>query len=400
MNASEVWLADLRVIDTETGVVSKSAMRVVDGHVAQIAEQPPAGSPTESLDGAYVLPGLISMHTHLQGIYPHSLRDVNEPVATTALRAAWRARQTVRAGITTVRCMHEQSAVDIALRESIRTGRSFGPRIFAAGRALTTTGGHAHRLGCRIADGEDEFLRAGREELAGGADQLKVMASGGLAGAGESLDKPQMTLAEMRGAVMAAEQHDTYVTAHSGGSATIRRGIEAGIRSFEHAYRLDTETAALMAEAEVFLTPTLVVTNVLEWMTALGFSAESMVRSRAVSDEHLESITRAVAAGVTIVMGTDFPPSSHDRGVPLAVREMELLVKAGLSPLGAIQAATRNASRLLAAPELGRVEIGSPADLVGVRGNPIEDIAAMEDITVVVQGGEIVRRGPFVGDPL
>lgn len=393
-----MWLTDLWLIDTEDGSATNCVIHVVDGRIAEISHQVPAGSSAESLGGVYVLPGLISTHTHLQGIWPNHLRDENEPASKTALRAAWRARQTLSAGITSVRCLHEQSAVDVALRDEIRAGRTVGPRIFASGRALTPTGGHGQGFGCRTADGGDGFLRAAREELAGGADQIKVYASGGLAHAGESLDEPQMTVEEMKGAVIAAEQHGTYVVAHAAGSASIRSGIEAGIRSFEHAYRLDHETAALMAESGVFLTPTLVATNVYEWMRTLGFAESSIERSRAAAGQHMEAIRRAIAAGVTIVMGTDFSPGSNDRGVPLAVREMEFLATAGLSPLGAVQAATRNAALLLRSPELGRIAVGHPADLIAVQGNPIDDISAMEQITMVMKGGDVVRRGPFAGD--
>ncbi len=372
-----MWLNDLHLIDPETGSIDDVAVEIRGQVVGEIASIPPAHESVESLGGAYVLPGLICCHTHLQGIWPAGLRDETEPAAKTALRAAWRAKQTLEAGVTTVRCLHEQSAVDIALRYAIEVGQVPGPRIFASGRALTTKGGHGDGLGCRIAAGHDGFLAAAREELEAGADQVKVLASGGLTHIGESLDEPQMTLDEMVGAVAAAEDHGTYVTAHAAGSATIRRGIDAGIRSFEHAYRLDRETADLLASTQRFLTPTLVVTQVLDWMAKRGFDREAIDRSRSISAEHLESIGRAIEAGVIIVMGTDIPPGSLDGGVPLAVREMELLVLAGLTPLEAIQAATSNAARLLRNPELGRIRSGGQADLIAIDGNPLEDIVAI-----------------------
>lgn len=393
-----MWLDDLHLIDPETGSIDDVAVEIRGQFVGEIASIPPANESVESLGGAYVLPGLICCHTHLQGIWPAGLRDESEPAAKTALRAAWRAKQTLEAGVTTVRCLHEQSAVDIALRHAIEVGQVPGPRIFAAGRALSTKGGHGDGLGSRIAGGHDGFLAAAREELKAGADHVKVFASGGLTHAGESLDEPQMTLDEMIGAVAGAEEYGTYVTAHAAGSATIRRGIEAGIRSFEHAYRLDQETAELMASTKRFLTPTLVVTQVFEWMARRGFDEEAIDRSRATSAEHLESIGRAIAAGVTLVMGTDFPPGSSDRGVPLAVREMEMLVLAGLSPLGAIQAATSNAAVLLGNPDLGRIRSGGQADLIVIDGNPISDISAMERITTVISSGLVVRRGPIPGN--
>lgn len=387
-----MWLTDLRLIDTESGSVVDAAVEVHDGTVRRIAESAPSAAESVSLGGQYVLPGLISCHTHLQALYPYELRDENEPASQTAERAAARARETLMAGITTVRCLHEQHAVDVPLRDAIAAGRSMGPRILAAGRALTTTGGHGHGLGCRVVDGADGFLTGGRAELAGGADHLKVFASGGLARAGEALDEPQMSLEEMTGAVAAARERGTYVAAHAASSAAIRRGLEAGIRSFEHAYRLDDNTAKLMVEAGAFLTPTLVVTHLPDWMRREGFDEAAVRRSEAAAERHLDGIGRAIAAGVTIVNGTDFPPGSEDRGVPLAIREMELEVRAGLSPLDAIRAATLHAAHLLRAPELGRLAEGGPADLIAVDGHPLDDIAAMGRISMVMQAGRIVRQ--------
>jgi imidazolonepropionase-like amidohydrolase len=387
-----VWLSNLLLVDTGTGATSRVALELRDGRIARIAERAPTRARGMSLDGAYVLPGLISCHTHLQAVYPYSLRDEHEDPAVTYERAARQARTTLRAGITTVRCLHEQHAVDVQLRDAIAAGREVGPRILAAGRALTVTGGHGDGLGCRVVDGAEGFLSGGRTELDGGADHLKVYASGGLARAGESLDEPEMSVEEMRGAVIAARERDTYVAAHTASSAAIERGLQAGIRSFEHAYRLDRETAAKMAAAGAYLTPTLVVTHLTAWKRANGFDEASIKRSSAAAEQHLDSIGRAIAAGVTIVNGTDFHPGSLDDGIPLAVREMELLVKAGATPLAAIQAATLNAARLIRRPELGQVLEGGPADLIAVDSNPVEDIAAMRRIRIVIAGGNVVRR--------
>lgn len=386
-----MWLDDLNLVDTETGEIGRRALQLQGGRVSRIEDVAPPRSRPLSLGGAYVLPGLIACHTHLQAHYPYSRRDEHEDPDVTYRRARTQAGRTLQAGITTVRCVHEQHAVDIRLRAAIQRGDALGPRIFAAGRGLTTRGGHADGLGARVVDGAEGFRAAGMAELEAGADHLKVYASGGLARAGESLDEPEMSLAEMRGAVAAASGYDTYVAAHAASSATIRLGLEAGIRSFEHAYSLDADTASLMAAAGAFLTPTLVVTHLPAWKRAHGFDEASIRRSSAAADEHLGSIGRAIAAGVTIVCGTDFPPGETNDGVPLLVLELELLVRAGLTPVQALRAATADAARLVGAPELGRIHAGGPADLVAVDGDPLDDIASMRSIRLVVQAGRVIR---------
>jgi imidazolonepropionase-like amidohydrolase len=386
-----MWLRNVRLVDTIDGSVTASSIEIVDGRVRSLGDPPPQAGSLD-LRGGYVLPGLISCHTHLQATYPYEARNPNERYESTLQRAITQANATLYAGITTVRCVHELHAVDLAVRDAIKQGTAAGPRIYAAGRGLTVAGGHGDGLGCRTATGEHEFEQAALAELNAGADHVKVFASGGLARAGESLDAPEMSFAEMRGAVRAAAGKGTYVVAHAAGSRAIARALDAGIRSFEHAYRLDEETAGRMAASSAFLGATLVVTHSASWMRSAGFSGSAITRSAVAADEHLESAARAIRAGVTMVNSTDFPPGSSDGGVPLVVREMELAVVAGLDPLGAIQAATLNAANLIGDPMLGRLQIGSPADMVIVDGNPAHDIRAMRDIKTVIQAGRVVRH--------
>lgn len=385
-----MWLRNLQLVDTLTGRVAPTSIEIADGAIRSVGDASGSGDSLD-LSGGFVLPGLISCHTHLQATYPYEARDPNERYERTFERAIHQATSTLMAGITTVRCLHELHAVDLSVREAIRRGAVAGPRIYAAGRALTVPRGHGDGLGGRVAVGEHGFEQAARAELAAGADHVKVFATGGLARAGESLDEPEMSASEMRGAVRAAADHGTYVVAHAAGSRAIAQGLDAGIRSFEHAYRLDEQTAARMAADSAYLGATLVVTHSPSWMQTAGFPESAIARSVAAADEHLESASRAVRAGVTMVNSTDFPPGSLDDGVPLAVREMELAVAAGLDPLGAIQTATVNAAALLGQPILGRTEIGSPADLVVVDENPLDDIRAMRRIRMVIQSGRVIQ---------
>jgi imidazolonepropionase-like amidohydrolase len=394
--ASETtWLDDLRVVDVSDGTSRAAALGITHGVVSDIAPRAPMGATVRSLGGVYVLPGLISCHTHLQASYPYSARDPNELPDVTFARASRQAEATLLAGITTVRTLHELHAIDLRVRAAVTDGSVVGPRIIAAGRGLTIPGGHGDGLGCRVASGEMGFHDAALAELDAGADHVKVFASGGLARAGEGMDTPEMTLDEMRGVVRAAESRGTYVVAHAASAAAIAQGLRAGIRSFEHAYRLDEATARDMASAGAWLTPTLVVTHSAAWQRRNGFDEASIERCAATAPGHEAGIRYALDAGVNIVNGTDFPPGSLDDGVPLAVREMVLLVRVvGATPLAAIRAATIDAARLVGRDDLGRIGIGARADLVVVPEDPLADITALERISLVMAGGRVIRDTP------
>jgi imidazolonepropionase-like amidohydrolase len=221
---------------------------------------------------------------------------------------------------------------------------------------------------------------------------VKVFISGGLNRAGEDLWRPEMTDGELRSVVRAAGEHDTYVVAHSGGSAVIRQALGQGVRCFEHIYSLDDETAAMLARPGVFATPTLCVTRSASWMRATGFPETSIERHLAAGEEHLASVRRAIRAGVTLVNGTDIPPGDLVDGTPAAVYELLMLAQAGLSPLETLRTASVNAAGLLGLGDrVGQIRPGYAADFVAVAANPLDDLAAMRTISLVVQGGRVVR---------
>jgi imidazolonepropionase-like amidohydrolase len=221
---------------------------------------------------------------------------------------------------------------------------------------------------------------------------VKIFISGGLASAGERVDKPEMTDREIRGAVRAADSRDSYVVAHSGGSAAIRAAIAQGVRCFEHAYQLDDDTAALLARRGAYLTPTLCVTRSQAWMAANGFAEATIANAASAADEHLASIQRAIRAGVTLLNGTDYPPGDLVDGVPVAVHELLLMADAGLSPHQALATVSVNAARLLGLHgHVGQVRPGYAADLIAVGANPLADITALRDISLVMQAGRVIR---------
>lgn len=387
-----MWLTDARVVDVVKGKIQDGmSVEISGGRIGAIRKHPGAGE-RMSLGGRYLTPGLISVHTHLSVVYPFSATDENENPGLTVLRSYERAKDALRAGVTTIRCVHELNQADLLLAEAGRAGWADVPRIVGAGRAISKPGGHGDGIGSVIADGPEAFREAALAELDSGCRHIKVFITGGIANLNEAFDHPEMSQAEMKATVDAAAKRDTYVVAHAGSSKAINWALDAGVRCFEHAYDLDQETAGRMAAKGVFLTPTLCVTRSQEWMRWKGFEEFQIETSLQVGPMHLASIRRAVAAGVTMVNGTDYPPGDPIDGTSVTVYEMGLMEGAGLHPRLALAGATSNAARLLGLEsEIGTVEQGKMADLVAVDGNPLTDVSAMRDISFVMQSGRVVR---------
>lgn len=387
------WLVNAKVLDVASGeVLEDHSVEIVDGAVAGLRKGLPANAEgVVDIAGGYVVPGLISCHTHLSIVFPMSETDPGEYPAATVLRAVGRARDALAAGITTVRCVHEQHQADLWLRRAKERGWLDLPRIYGAGRAITTLHGHGSGSACVTAEGEEGFYEAASEELRAGADHIKIFINGGMARKGEDPSRSEMSDAELAGTVRAASEHGTYVVAHSGASLAIRQALEKGVRCFEHAYELDTPTAELLAKCGAYVTPTLVVTRCEPWMRANGFEEATIANAARAADTHLASIRRSIVAGVTLLAGTDLPPGDDVGGLPATVVEMQALEQAGLSRLGALRAATTNPASLLGAETaLGQVRPGFRADLVVLEQNPLDDLAALGSVRLVLQDGRVV----------
>lgn len=388
-----MWLTDASVVDVMSGSVRRECcVELLDGRIGSIgAAPPPAADQVRSLGGRYLLPGLVSVHTHLSVVYPFSATDEAENPAITTLRAVARAQDALRAGVTTVRSVHELNRADLLLRAASSEGLLELPRIVGAGRAVSAKGGHGTGQGCAYAEGAGDFYAKARAELAAGADHIKVFITGGIADPEEGLGD-QMTQQEMQAVVRAAAEYGTYVVAHAGQGRAIAQAMDAGVRCFEHAYQLSAEVALEMARRRVFLTPTLCVTRSPDWMAAHSFTAEQIATAVELGPTHLDSIRRAVDAGVTIVAGTDYPPGEPVEDTVVAVREMEFLTDAGLEPLLALQAGTSTAARLLGlAGQIGEISTGAVADLIVVDRDPTTDVSALREIRMVVKDGALVR---------
>jgi len=386
-------LSNACIVDVRRGEIREGSVTIRSGRIVEESEDEPHGSADVDIGGAYVVPGLINCHTHLSIVFPFSEWDEHESPATTALRCSRRGFDALRAGVTTVRTVSEMHRADIALRSMIENGWVRGPRIFSGGCGIGVTGGHGAGFGVLIADGADAFRRQARRELAAGADHLKIFLTGGIAHRNELFQAPQMTREEIAAVVAVARSRSTYVTAHAGGGRALTEALEEGLGCCEHGYHLDDANIQRMVEHRCALVPTLSVTRSPGWMKDHRFADWTIDRSLEAAPDHLASARRAAAAGVQLLVGTDLPPGDTDQGVNVTVREIEHLVDAGLSPLEALRGATLYPARLLSAEDrVGVLEPGHFGDLLVLASNPLEDVRALREVRMVVQGGCIVRR--------
>lgn len=363
----------------------------VDEVLAEARRAP--GAVIADVDGAHLLPGLMNLHTHF-GLVHSSGKQDRSPAAR-ALRMASTARNCLRAGVTTVRLVGEYDHTDFDLRNAIDAGHTTGPRIFTAGQALSCTGGHGSGGGALELDGPAEFARGVRRQVSMGADLIKVCISGGIGGVHEQIGHSQLTPEEIRSVTSVAHGWGRKVTAHAGPAEAISEAIDSGLDGVEHGYAMNDAVVQQMAKAGTWLVPTLVVSRAEEFYKRLGAPSYVIEKALAAGEGHLQGIKAAVSAGVRIALGTDMVPQETFEGTTATVRELEFLVDAGLTPAGALRAATLNAAEYLGiSREAGSIAEGKRADIVGVREDPLVDVSRMRDLRFVWKDGVSVEPAP------
>lgn len=349
------------------------------------------------LAGQYVLPGLIDLHVHLAMGGEADSRLQGEPAWTTLLMLA-HARNSLAAGVTTVRDVGGRFGLEFAVRRAIEAGLYVGPRMALSGRLLSiTSAGTDYYDGMyREADGPEEVRRATREQIKAGADWIKVLATGAVLTPGESPGAVQFGPDELAMAVAEATKVGRPVAAHAHGIEGIRNAVAAGVRTIEHGTYLhrDPHVMETMAERGIYLVPTLKAGFDVINSDAASMPAWIVEKSKEVQEDALLSVRRALELGVPIAMGTDAatPYNFHGENA----MELVWMAEAGLSPMQCITAATASAARALGWESwLGTVEAGKVADLVVCAANPLENLRHLADrskISLVFKDGQVVAR--------
>lgn len=353
------------------------------------------GAQTTDLAGRTILPGLIDCHVHLAmnaDAAPKPLvTAVDHKVAL--FRAAGNALRTLHNGVTTVRDCGTPDGIDFALRRAGQEGLCITPRLLLSGRALCMTGGHGWQLLGHEVDGPDQMRRAAREQLKAGADNVKLIATGGILTPGTEIGNAQLTIAEMRAAIEEAASAGKISAAHAHGPQGIKNAVRAGVSSIEHAYFIDPEGIDLMLEhGTVLVATSAAVRNVVHHGIKAGISADAVGKANSAIAAHVSGFKKAHKAGVKLAMGTDsgVPFTKHGSNLD----ELEYLVEMGLSPLEAIRVATLDSARLLKLDDqIGSLEDGKSADFIIVQGDPVKNIALLrnpENIRQVVLNGRTV----------
>ncbi|MGQ9509125.1 MAG: amidohydrolase family protein, partial [Thermodesulfobacteriota bacterium] len=299
------------------------------------------------LSGKIILPGLIDAHVHLclDGSPDPITSILKESLPQITLKAAYHARITLEAGVTTIRDMGGKDYIDIAIRDGIQSGLLVGPRMVCSGKLVCMTGGHGWPFG-REANGVDDVRAAVREQLKAGVDFVKLMATGGVMTKGVEPGATQFTLEELIAGIEEARKAQRRTATHAQGTEGIKNSLWAGVDSIEHGIFLDDEAIELMLKTKAFMVPTLSAPYfIIKAGVRKGVPAFAVEKSKSVIKSHWQSVRRAHQAGIPIAMGTDAGTPFNHHGKNL--KEMELLVKIGLTPMEAIMAATKTASEVL-----------------------------------------------------
>ena len=394
-------ITGVHLVDALLPEARRDAWVLVDGPVIRQIGQGSAPRADQQLDlgGAWLLPGLWDVHTHLRST-TWTGRDPVQTFPDSVLEQGRNAMDALSAGVTSLRVVGVSGWADVAWREAFAAGRFVGPRLFCCGDAIRTTAGHDPFGGTRrmvAVDGPDAFVQAVREQILHGVDQIKLITTGGIMGGGHDVMSAVMFLREeLTAAMRIARQRGLPVAVHATAAQAVKWAAEAGAHSIEHGYLLDEEAAALMARHGVYYIPTLALSHLTRDQARTpdehAYCAEHVLpqgyreRANRFAPDHEDSFRMAREAGVKIASGSDQGPPCE-----AALLEIEFLARVGLGAHGAIVAATRTAAEVCrAADRLGTIEPGKVADLIAVTANPLEDIAHLRRLAVVVKEGRVV----------
>ena len=396
---SYVDVLNLKVINNSTIVIDGSTIAAINKGFTKI----PDDSVLIDLRGYTLMPGLMDMHVHFgQEYLSKSERPGKVERETAAIMATQHAYKTLKAGFTTVRQVGDSGMVAISLRDAINSGHVIGPRIFTSGKSIATTGGHADPTNGMasgayiyptaedgVINGPYDAYAAVRQRYKDGADGIKLTVTGGVLSVAKSGDNPQFTAEEVASVVNAAKDYGMWVAVHAHGAEGMKRAVIAGVNSVEHGTFMTEEVMDLMIKNGTYYVPTISAGEFVAEKAKIDNYFPDIVRPKAASvgPQIAATFAKAYKRGVKIAFGTDAGVQAHGTNW----REFVYMSENGMPAIETIKAATIETAKLLSIDMThGSITVGKVADLVAVKGNPLNDMNLMQDISFVMKGGENV----------
>ncbi len=409
ITAQQIYIHCGSLIDVEAGKMLKEMTIIVTGELIESIEkgykEPPEGFELIDLSEKTVMPGLFDMHVHLEGQTSKTayMDEFVKNEADVAFEAAIYAKATLMAGFTSVRDLGG-SGVNTSLRNAINKGFIVGPRVYSAGKAIATTGGHADPTNGYKSDlmgnpgpkegvvnGVAEARQAVRQRYKNGADVIKITATGGVLSVAKSGQNPQFFEDELKAIVETANDYGMLTAAHAHGDEGMQRAIRAGIKTIEHGTLMSEETMELMKKYDTYYVPTITAgKSVAELAEIPGYYPDVVVpKAKEIGPKIQSTFAKAYKKGVKIAFGTDAGVFIHGENG----REFGYMVEAGMPAMEAIKTATIIPAQLLKVDiQYGSIAPGKVADIIAVDDNPSENVKTMESVSFVMKGGQVYKN--------